>query len=138
SDRDALVGFLLSLDKEGNEEARAFYLEAWNGTGSFTFDRIGRGTVRVESNTLSLLGGIQPDLLTAYVREAVRGGQGADGLLQRFQLFVWPDVSKVWRNVDRWPDTEAKNNAFDVFRYLDGLTARAVGAVGDAPGDIPF
>lgn len=134
--RDELVGLLRSLDKEGNEEARAFYLEAWNGTGSFTFDRIGRGTVRVESNTVSLLGGIQPDLLTGYVREAVRGGVGADGLLQRFQLAVWPDTSKDWRNVDRWPDTKARTEVFAVFQHLDGLTAEKAGA--DTSGGIPF
>jgi putative DNA primase/helicase len=126
--RDELVGLLRSLDKEGNEEARAFYLESWNGTGSFTFDRIGRGTVRIESITVSLIGGIQPDLLTGYVREAVRGGAGADGLLQRFQLAVWPDVSPTWQNVDRWPDTDAKNQAFAVFQHLDELTPQATGA----------
>jgi uncharacterized protein DUF3987 len=74
--------------------------------------------------------------LTTYVRQAVRGGQGADGLLQRFQLCVWPDVTKEWRNVDEWPDTEAKNEAFAVFEYLDGLTAEAVGA--DTSDGIPF
>ena len=58
----------------------------------------------------------------------MRGGAGNDGLLQRFQLFVWPDVSKEWRNVDEWPDTEAKNEAFAVFEYLDKLTPEEVGA----------
>ena len=124
--RDELVGFLRGLDKEGNEEARAFYLEAWNGTGSFTFDRIGRGAgPRGVERPLAHSVIIQPDLLTIYIREAVRGGAGADGLLQRIQLGVWPDVSKEWRNVDRWPDTKAKNEAFEVFKYLDGLTAEA-------------
>jgi putative DNA primase/helicase len=134
--RDELVGFLRALDKEGCEEARAFFLESWNGTESFTFDRIGRGTVRVESNTLSLVGGIQQDVLTGYVREAVRGGIGADGLLQRIQLAVWPDVSKEWHNIDRWPDVKAKNEAFGVFKYLDDLTPEAVGA--DGSNKIPF
>ena len=134
--RDELIGFLRGLDKEGNEESRAFYLESWNGTGSFTFDRIGRGTVRVESNTLAILGGIQPDLLTSYVREAVRGGMGADGLLQRFQLGVWPDVSKQWRNVDRWPDTSARNEALSVFKYLAEIEPAEIGA--DDSSGIPF
>lgn len=134
--RDELIGLLRGLDKEGSEEARAFYLEAWAGTGSFTFDRIGRGTVRVESNTLAILGGIQPDLLCSYVREAVRGGIGADGLLQRFQLAVWPDVSKQWRNVDRWPDTTAKNEAFAVFKYLAEFDPAEIGA--DVSSGIPF
>lgn len=133
--RDELVGFLRGLDREGHESDRAIYLEMWNGTGSFTSDRIQRGTVRTPA-ILSILGGIQPDLLMVYIREAVRGGQGADGLLQRIQLFVWPDVSREWHHVDRWPNTEAQNKAFNVFKYLDSLTAEAVGA--DTSSGIPF
>jgi len=134
--RDELSGFLRSLDREDRAGDRAKYLEMWAGTGELTYDRIERGTIRIPSNTLSILGGIQPDVLMAYVREAVRGGTGNDGLLQRFQLFVWPDVSKEWRNVDRWPDTKAKNDALAVFEYLDSLTAEAVGA--DTADGIPF
>jgi putative DNA primase/helicase len=106
--RDELAGFLRGLDREGNEHARAIYLEAWNGTGEFTYDRIGRGTIRVPSNTISIAGGIQPGVLAAYVREAVVGGSGADGLLPRFQVAVFPDPPKGWRNVDRWPDTKLR------------------------------
>jgi putative DNA primase/helicase len=134
--RDELVGFLRSMDKDGYEESRAFYLEAWTGTGSYTFDRIGRGTVRVPSNTVAILGGIQPDLLTVYVREAVKGGGGADGLLQRFQVAVWPDASKVWCNVDRLPNWKGKGDAFAVFHHLDKSDAAAVGA--DCSAEIPF
>ena len=133
--RDELVGFLRGLDREGHESDRAIYLEMWNGTGSFTSDRIQRGTIQSPA-ILSILGGIQPDLLMAYVREAVRGGQGADGLLQRFQLFVWPDISGEWHHVDRWPNTEAQKGAFEIFKYLDNLTAEAVGA--DPSSGIPF
>ena len=39
--RDELMGWLRSLDKAGREADRAFYLEAWNGNGSFSVDRIG-------------------------------------------------------------------------------------------------
>ncbi len=52
---------------------------------------------------LSVLGGLQPGPLERYLRE-VFGGRGNDGLLQRFELAVWPDGSGPWRNVDRWPD----------------------------------
>lgn len=45
--RDELTGWLRSLDRESREADRAFYLESWNGTGAFTFDRIGRGTIRL-------------------------------------------------------------------------------------------
>jgi putative DNA primase/helicase len=58
--RDELIGFLRQLDKEGQESARAFYLEAWDGQGSFTYDRVGRGTLPIDTVTLSILGGGDP------------------------------------------------------------------------------
>lgn len=72
--RDELVGWLRTLDKEGHESDRAFYLEAWNGQGSFTYDRIGRGTLHIENVTLSVLGGIQPGPLSIYLRATLSGG----------------------------------------------------------------
>ena len=41
--KDELMGLLKPLDREENSEARAFYLQGWNGDGNYTFDRIGRG-----------------------------------------------------------------------------------------------
>src|SRR5215218_2884528 len=119
--RDELSGWLRNLDKQGREGDRAFYLESWNGTGSFDVDRIGRGSLHIRALCLSILGGIQPGPLSSYVYQAVQGQQGADGLLQRFQLTVWSDPPKTWRNVDRYPDTDAKNRVYDVFKKLDSL-----------------
>src|SRR6476646_6676653 len=97
--RDELSGLLEHLDREGQEGARAFYLESWDGTGRFTYDRIGRGTLDIESTTVSVMGGSQPGKFWSYLQSAIRGGAGDDGLSQRFQLLVYPDVSKDWRNV---------------------------------------
>jgi len=52
--RDELSGWLRALDKPGREGDREFYLEAWNGTGSYTVDRIGRGTIHIPTLTLGL------------------------------------------------------------------------------------
>jgi hypothetical protein len=111
--RDELSGWLRNLEKQGREGDRSFYLEAWNGTGSFDVDRIGRGSLHVPALCLSILGSIQPGPLSTYVYRATQGEKGDDGLLQRFQLLVWPDPPASWRNVDRWPDTEAKNRAYE-------------------------
>lgn len=119
--RDELVGWLKSLDRDGREGDRAFYLESWAGSGSFTYDRIGRGTVHIERITLAMLGGIQPGPLRDYVSSAVKGGAGNDGLLQRFQLLVWPDVKADWHNVDRWPDTESKNAVWRIVERIAAL-----------------
>ena len=116
--RDELVGWLNGLDRQGREQDRAFYLEAWNGTGAFTYDRIGRGTLDIPALCLSVFGCITPGGLSDYVASTVKGGQGDDGLLQRFQVLVWPDSPGEWKNVDRWPDTPAKQRAWDIFKRL--------------------
>ena len=58
--RDELVGLLSAWEKEGNETNRAFYLEAWNGYGTFTADRIGRGTIYTEKCVFPSLGVSSP------------------------------------------------------------------------------
>ena len=120
--RDELVGWLLSLDREGSETARAFALESWNGNKAFTFDRIGRGTIDIEACCLSVIGGIQPDRLNQYFADTLKSSGGGDGLLQRFALAVWPDDTRDWRLVDRFPNTVAKNNVqflYERFARLD-------------------
>lgn len=120
--RDELSGLLRSLDREGQESARSFYLQGYDGNQGWTCDRIGRGKYRhIDAVCISMLGGIQPGKIQGYIRDAIRGGAGDDGLLQRFGLLIWPDITGAWRNVDRWPDTQAKNSAFAVFEGLDDL-----------------
>ncbi len=137
--RDELIGLLRTCDKPGHETDRAFYLEAWNGKSRHSIDRIGRGTLHVPALTLSVLGGIQPGLLASYVRGAVEGEGGADGLLQRFQLLVWPDRQRPYVNIDRYADTAAKNHAFEIFEFLDLRTGEELGAKKDElnPDSIP-
>ena len=119
--RDELSGLLRTLEKQGREGDREFYLEAWNGDAGFTYDRIGRGTLHIPALTLSIMGTIQPGKLSAYITGAIQGERADDGLLQRFQVAVWPDCKGKWQNVDRWPDGAARDAAFDVFQRLDQL-----------------
>ncbi len=128
--RDELVGFMRSLDKTGREGDRSFYLESWNGTGTYQTDRIGRGTISIKSNTVSVFGTIQPGPLSGYVRGASDGGIQSDGLLQRFQLMVWPDTPKSL-GVDRQPNSEAFQQLIRVFQVVDEMPTHP-----DA--DIPF
>lgn len=136
--RDELTGWFRTLDRDGHENDRAFYLEAWSGTGSYTYDRIARGHVHIPACCLSILGGIQPEPLRDYMVAAVKGGAGDDGLIQRFQLLVWPDMPTTWRYVDRLPDRGARDRAFEVFRRLDELDVRALGAEQDDFSPVPF
>ncbi len=135
--RDELMGFLKGLERQGHEGDRAFYLEAWNGTGSYSYDRIGRGSLFIPSNTVSVLGGIQPGRLAAYIRDA-GSGENDDGLISRFQLAVYPDVDKPFINIDRWPDTLAKNRAYAVFKSLAALDPGSIGATAGTDGEIPY
>ncbi len=135
--RDELSGWLHTMDRPGHENDRAFYCEAWNGTSAYTYDRIGRGTLHIRAACLSVLGGIQPGPLERYLRE-VFGGRGDDGLLQRFQLAVWPDGAGPWRHVDRWPDAAARARVVEIFQRLNTLDPAAVGAEELTPEERPF
>jgi len=116
--RDELTGWLASLERQGRETERAFYLECWSGDTSFTIDRIGRGSIHVEHCCVSLFGGIQPARLRAYLADALRDGPSNDGLIQRFQLLAWPDTKRSWTYQDRPPDAGAMKVAEDVYRRI--------------------
>jgi Protein of unknown function (DUF3987) len=121
--RDELTGWLAELDRQGRECERGFFLEAWNGDGSFTVDRIGRGSIFVPAVCVSLLGNIQPTRLRWYLSQVVAGGPQDDGLFQRFQIAVWPDLPRDWVLVDRRVNQEALQTAEHVFQRLVNLSA---------------
>ncbi len=122
--RDEMTGWWSSLDRPGREGERAFSLQAWNGDTGHTIDRIGRGTIHVEACCMSMLGGIQPARLRSYLVDALKDGPSNDGLIQRFQLLVWPDTDSTWVYVDRPPDAESEQKAARVFRSLLELDAK--------------
>jgi putative DNA primase/helicase len=121
--RDELTGWWSQLDRAGREGERAFCLQAWNGDTGHTIDRIGRGTIHVDACCMSMLGGIQPGRLRSYLVDALEDGPSNDGLIQRFQLLVWPDTEPDWTYVDRAPDTALEQRAARVFRKLVELDA---------------
>jgi hypothetical protein len=114
--RDELSGWLNSLEDESRAEGRKFYLSSFNGGQPYSYDRISRGTVRIPSNTLSIMGGIQPDALQAFMLRN-SSGQKNDGLIQRLQLTVWPD--EVGFNfVDQEPDANAEHKAKAIYEQI--------------------
>ena len=131
--KDELVGHLESLNMIGQETARTFYLDAWNGTSRCAIDRIGRGSIVIERLAVWIIGGIQPAKIHAYVRQATSGGGSDDGLIQRFQLLVWPEVSKNWKIIDRPQDKAAAETARKAIIRLRTLDPKIVGAT--APTD---
>ena len=142
--RDELVSLLKTLERDDNSEARGFYLTGWNGDSPYTFDRIGRGmNLHIPAVCLSLLGSTQPGRISKFIKAAVNGGTGDDGLLQRFGLVVWPDTGSTWKDVDRWPDNDAKREAFKIFNYLDNIDPIGIHVAQDTgydggPDGIPY
>jgi len=134
--RDEIVSLLDNLDREEFVSERRFYLTGWSGDSRYTFDRIGRGLhLSIDGVCLSMLGSTQPGRISHYLARAIRGGRGDDGLIQRFGLMVWPDVSPQWKHVDRWPDHAAKTAVMKTFERLDALEWRAIGAKRDRGPD---
>lgn len=116
--RDELTGWWSQLDSPGREGDRGFFLQAWNGDAAYTTDRVKRGMTHAEACCMSMLGGLQPARLRTYLVDAVNDGPGNDGLIQRFQLLVWPDHDRPWKYVDRTPNAEAEQAAERIFSKL--------------------
>jgi hypothetical protein len=135
--RDELVGLLASWDKPGRESDRAFFLEAWNGDGSHISDRIGRGSTFTEHLCLSVFGGIQPTKLTSYLHKSMNGLEN-DGLLQRFQLLVYPDEVKDWKLIDQAPDSDARERAYNVIEKLAHMDFKEYGTTQKEHDRFPY
>jgi hypothetical protein len=117
-ERDELISSLQHLDRDDQANARGFYLSGWSGQHPYTFDRILRGHRHVEAVCISVLGNTQPARISEYVRRANLGGARGDGLIQRFGLLVWPDVSPEWKNVDVRPDSIARDRVWSIFERM--------------------
>lgn len=136
--RDELSGFLQALQRDGHDHDKKFYLEAWNGKDSFDYDRIGRGRIHIDAACVSIFGTIQPGPLGKYIRDAMGNSQESDGLAQRFQVLVYPDVSPEWHDVDRFPDKNKRECAYRLFQQLDQTHMVKFGAeVDDYSNGIP-
>ena len=126
--RDELSGWLRTLDKQGHENDRSFYLEAWTGTGSYCYDRVLRGTIAIERCCMSVVGTVQPSVLQSYLRAALDGTSRDDGLVQRCQMMVYPDPPRQWRNVDQLPSLDARRVARATLERLANSSAADFGA----------
>lgn len=135
--RDELSGFFANLERNGQESARSFYLESWSGDRPFKVDRIGRGSTRIPRSCVAVLGGIQPGPISNLMREAQRHSRGNDGLMQRFQLAVWPDLSSQFELVDLEPNAENWRELMNIFENFADLQPSDVGAIQPTSG-IPY
>ncbi len=122
--RDELSGFLADMEKQGRESEKAFWLQAWNGNGGFTIDRIGRGTIYVPNVTASLFGNMVPAKLRHYLSLILAGGPSDDGFMQRLQVMIYPDTTPNWRYVDRLNNQSAAGRLERICRTLTNMSGR--------------
>jgi hypothetical protein len=127
--RDELMSLCTDLDHPEKAAARGFMMAGWGGLDSYTFDRIQRGTIRIPAVNISLFGTTQPQRIATYVRESLR--RMDDGMVQRFQLLAWPDFGSAFHEVDRHPEAQARNTAFQCYERMAGLDPIALGAMRD-------
>ncbi|WP_353853394.1 YfjI family protein [Accumulibacter sp.] len=135
-ERDEISSMLVRLEDENAADLRGMMLSGWSGQEGYRFDRIVRGTTTLPKFALSVMGGIQPGPLARYVRSAY-SGERADGLLQRFQLIVWPDP-EPFDYVDRYPSKEAREAANSLFERADTFDPVAMGQSDSFGNDPPF
>jgi putative DNA primase/helicase len=122
--RDELAGWLSTFNKAGREADRAFYLETSSGKNPVTVDRKGDGSLFCDPLALAMVGSIQPGPLRSLVKDA--NGAGNDGLLQRFGLLVWPDISsEKYRLNDTRPDAAARRLYVETMQRLRTLEVQA-------------
>lgn len=117
--RDELGALFASMAKEGREEMRGLLLTGWGGTEAHSSDRIKRGNTYAPAMCINLFGTIQPDPYLRLVRKELECG---DGLVQRFQLAVWPDIDPNQLGVDRKPDIGARSQMHSLFQRVDQLS----------------
>ena len=128
--RDELISILRHLDREEKSDARSFFMSGWDGKQPYSFSRIIRGHKYIKAVCISIIGNTQPSRIIQYVRKTNQDGVGGDGLLQRFTLAAWPDVSSEWENIDRPINADMRDQAWAVFTRMTELTESNVLASG--------
>lgn len=134
--RDELTALLVKWDRDDGADERAYFLEGWNGNGSYTDFKVMRGLTDAPNICISLLGGIQPDKLKRYLYQAQQGSN--DGLMQRLQLAVWPDEPEHWELIDTAPNKADKQRAYNILQTLAELDFLQYGAVQGEHDDRPY
>lgn len=118
--RDELSAWLLNMERADRQHERGFYLEAFNGFGSYSQERVTRKNIELDRVIASIMGGIQPAKITPLLA-GKENGTGDDGLLERLlQMMVYPDFNGM-EYVDQAPNIMAEMTAKSTFEALAHL-----------------
>jgi Protein of unknown function (DUF3987) len=123
--RDEMTGWIKSLNqyRGGKGADKQFYLSSWSGTRATIDRKNAPDPVHVPRPNISLLGGIQPDLLSELADPQAR----EDGFTDRF-LFCHPPTKKA-----RWTEDKISPELQEFWR----CTVHALLAVPLRPDDTP-
>ncbi|NRP31688.1 MULTISPECIES: DUF3987 domain-containing protein [unclassified Aliiroseovarius] len=121
---DEIAAMFKSFDSQNRSNDRPYLLQAFNGDRSYSVDRVGRDSIHIPENTLSLIGNIQPKVLEECFG---RAGNLDDGFMQRLQLAVYPDVEPSFRLIDDIPDSFALDDAKSVYQDIYDYIGRDLG-----------
>ena len=109
--RDELVGWVKSHDAYRKAGDRQLHLSLWAGT-PMKVDRKGAGSTYIPRPSVSVVGGVQPELLTELAEEANR----RDGFVERI-LMAWPQARPMTWNEATIDSTAAWEVEY-IFRKL--------------------
>ena len=124
--RDELTVWLENFRKPGRESERGQWLSLANGDDVLEVERMSREKLRVNGAACGVLGNIQPGPLKRLLEAERLGG---DGLLQRFQVFIWPDHFPEFDQAAQRQGVarEVSEAAAALLDTLPSLTAAALG-----------
>ncbi len=86
---------------------------------------------------ISILGSTQPSKLLGYLHKTIRGFEN-DGLMQRFQLLIYPDEIKNWQHIDVIPNKLEKVKVFSLVERITDLDFSVLGAFFEEDSTIPY
>lgn len=124
--RDELVGWVKSYDAYKKGGDRQNYLSLWAGS-PLKVDRAGSETKIIRYPCVSVIGGIQPDILPDLADDAQR----RDGFVERV-LMTWP-VARPIRWTDEVMDSVAKRGTVFIFSQLRANSGNHAAPVGLTP-----
>lgn len=119
-----------------NKADRSYYLSGWNRNVGYVDSKISRGITEAGIVLISLLGTIQPKILKPYVQKDAQGVN--DGLMQRFQLAVYPDASNEDDSDDREQDKAEIERVYSIFETLSEMDFVECGAITNSHVKQPF
>lgn len=91
-----MSGLFHTFSRKGRENERSIYLEGWDGDKQYKTLRISREDESLDNFLITLLGGIQPKVLNHLLLAQRSTGMSDDGLTERLQLMVYPEIDSKW------------------------------------------